>query len=72
MTNSNPGSKKETARYVEKMCAELRALCAQNDLGMLAYLLDVAREEAASQTLSEIDDDAPSAPDTAVFQSRDQ
>jgi len=42
----------ETALYIERMCGELRNLAAKADLNLLAYLLDVAREEAAQQTAS--------------------
>jgi len=37
----------EAAHYVERMCAELSGLADRGGLGFLAYLLEVAREEAA-------------------------
>jgi hypothetical protein len=36
----------EVAQYVERMCAELAILSERTGLGFLAYLLEVAREEA--------------------------
>lgn len=42
----------ETALYIEKMCGELRNMAARAELNLLAYLLEVAREEAAQQTVS--------------------
>ncbi|MBB4301500.1 hypothetical protein GGD81_000517 [Rhodobium orientis] len=45
-------SQADTALYIENMCAELRNMAATADLNMLAYLLDIAREEAAAQTIS--------------------
>lgn len=36
----------EVAQYVERMCAELTVLSERCGLGFLAYLLEVAREEA--------------------------
>lgn len=36
----------DAARYVETMCAELTALAECSGLTFLAYLLEVAREEA--------------------------
>ena len=40
-------SPREAADYIEQMSGELVALAEQNGLGFLAYLLEVAREEAA-------------------------
>ncbi|MEM8662666.1 MAG: hypothetical protein AAGF49_00920 [Pseudomonadota bacterium] len=37
----------EAAEYVERMCTELAAMSDRAGLGFLAYLLEVAREEAA-------------------------
>lgn len=43
----SPGVKPaEVAEYVERMCAELTTLAERTGLGFLAYLLEVAREEA--------------------------
>jgi hypothetical protein len=39
-------SAEDAAAYVEKMCAELAGLSDRAGLGFLAYLLEVAREEA--------------------------
>lgn len=39
-------SAEDAAGYVEKMCAELGDLSDRAGLGFLAYLLEVAREEA--------------------------
>ena len=36
----------EAASYIEGMCAELAGLADRSGLGFLAYLLEVAREEA--------------------------
>jgi hypothetical protein len=36
----------EVAHYVERMCSELGVLSERCGLGFLAYLLEVAREEA--------------------------
>jgi hypothetical protein len=39
-------SSADVAQYVERMCAELTILADRSGLGFLAYLLEVAREEA--------------------------
>lgn len=39
-------SAEDAAVYVEKMCAELAEMSERSGLGFLAYLLEVAREEA--------------------------
>lgn len=36
----------EAASYIESMCSELAGLADRGGLGFLAYLLEVAREEA--------------------------
>lgn len=36
----------DAAQYVERMCVELSVLADRAGLGFLAYLLEVAREEA--------------------------
>lgn len=36
----------EAAQYIERMCSELAGLADRGGLGFLAYLLEVAREEA--------------------------
>ncbi|MEM9221982.1 MAG: hypothetical protein AAGB11_06220 [Pseudomonadota bacterium] len=46
----------EAAGYIEKMCAELATLADRGGLGFLAYLLEVAREEAVLHS------DAPPTP----------
>lgn len=40
-------SPREVADYIEQMSGEMVALAEQSGLGFLAYLLEVAREEAA-------------------------
>lgn len=52
MTDHDSVPPSETALYIEKMCNELRNLAARSELNLLAYLLEVAREEAAQQTVS--------------------
>ena len=42
---------RETAEYVENMCAELSRMSDRSGLRFLYYLLEVAREEAATQAL---------------------
>ena len=37
----------DAAQYVEEMCSELAQLADRTGLGFLAYLLEVAREEAS-------------------------
>jgi hypothetical protein len=39
-------SARDVAQYAERMCAELTVLSERTGLGFLAYLLEVAREEA--------------------------
>ncbi|MEM8551606.1 MAG: hypothetical protein AAGF45_04445 [Pseudomonadota bacterium] len=39
-------SSADAAQYVERMCTELAGLSDRAGLGFLAYLLEVAREEA--------------------------
>ncbi|MEW5422044.1 hypothetical protein [Amorphus sp. 3PC139-8] len=41
----------DTARYIENMSAELARLAHVSGFDLLAYLLDVAREEAAARSL---------------------
>ncbi|RAH99321.1 hypothetical protein DLJ53_22550 [Acuticoccus sediminis] len=40
-------SERDVADYIEQMSGELVSLAEQTGLGFLAYLLEVAREEAA-------------------------
>lgn len=40
-------SSREVADYIEQMSGEMVTLAEQSGLGFLAYLLEVAREEAA-------------------------
>ncbi len=49
MTESYEPSKSEIAAYIEKMVTELAGLARSSRLEMLAYLLDVAREEATAR-----------------------
>lgn len=49
MTEANEPTSAEIAAYVERMVAELAALARSGRLDMLAYLLDVAREEATAR-----------------------
>lgn len=41
----------DTARYIESMSAELVRLAQMSGFDLLAYLLDVAREEAAARSI---------------------
>ena len=41
-----PGSLKETADYIRKMCRDLRRMAAESRLPMLAYLLEMSELEA--------------------------
>lgn len=41
----------DAARYIEGMSAELSRLARQSGFDLLAYLLEVAREEAAARSL---------------------
>ncbi|MEJ1158802.1 hypothetical protein [Prosthecomicrobium sp. N25] len=41
----------DTAAYVEQVAAGLQALAARSQLGFLAYLIDMVREEAAAEAL---------------------
>lgn len=43
----------EAAAYIEASCAEMSRIAARSDLRLLAYLLDVAREEAATRKLDD-------------------
>jgi hypothetical protein len=49
MTETYEPSKVEIAAYIEKMVTELAGLARSSRLEMLAYLLDIAREEAAAR-----------------------
>ncbi|PLX36821.1 MAG: hypothetical protein C0606_13530 [Hyphomicrobiales bacterium] len=49
MNENNTLSAPEAAIFIERMCSELRNLAAGADMNFLAYLLDVAREEAVQQ-----------------------
>lgn len=44
-----PVSPRDAAAYIENMCEELSHLAHRSDLRFLHYLLEVAREEAATQ-----------------------
>ncbi|WP_108662605.1 hypothetical protein [Acuticoccus kandeliae] len=43
---SPPLSEADAAVYIERMCTELASIADRSGLGFLAYLLEVAREEA--------------------------
>lgn len=53
----------EAASYIEKMCVELAGLADRSGLGFLAYLLEVAREEAvlhaAEMTATQVHGELP-------------
>jgi hypothetical protein len=49
MTDTYHPTPIEIALYIERMTGELAGLARSNRLEMLAYLLDVAREEAAAR-----------------------
>ncbi len=49
MNESYEPTKAEIATYIERMVAELAGLARASRLEMLAYLLDIAREEAAAR-----------------------
>ena len=72
IVTNNFESKKSTAIYVEKMCVELRKLSADNGLDLLAYLLDVAREEAAIHVAGKPDVKIPDPTAPMAMPSRDQ
>lgn len=46
MAEHQESSAGDTFRFIERLAAELAELAARNDEDLLAYLLDVAREEA--------------------------
>lgn len=47
-----PTKPDEAAAYIEQVTAQLRDLAQQSGFGFLAYLIDMARLEAASQAAS--------------------
>ena len=49
MSQSYEPTTVEIATYIERMVAELSGLARASRLEMLAYLLDIAREEAAAR-----------------------
>jgi hypothetical protein len=49
MSESYEPTKAEIATYIERMVAELAVLARTSRLEMLAYLLEVAREEASAR-----------------------
>jgi hypothetical protein len=49
MTETYEPSKSEIAAYIEKMVGELAGLARSSRLEMLAYLLEIAREEATAR-----------------------
>jgi hypothetical protein len=49
MTETYQPTPSEIAVYIERMAGELASLARTNRLEMLAYLLDVAREEAVAR-----------------------
>ena len=51
MSESYEPTTAEIATYIERMVAELAVLARTNRLEMLAYLLDIAREEASARAV---------------------
>ena len=51
-TVRSPAKANEAAAYIEQAAAELRDLATKSGMPFLAYLIDMARMEAASQVLS--------------------
>ena len=51
-TVRSPTKPDEAAAYIEQVAAQLRDLAQQSGYGFLAYLIDMARLEAASQVLT--------------------
>lgn len=49
MSETHEPTTTEVAAFIERMVAELATLARVNRLEMLAYLLDIAREEAAAR-----------------------
>lgn len=45
-SSGNTSDCRETARYIEELCAELSGMARRCDLSILSYLLDLARAEA--------------------------
>ena len=43
-------SRAEVSNYVADMALELRSMCKQNDLGYLAYLMEIVFIEATEQS----------------------
>ena len=48
----SPAKPNEAAAYIEQAAAELRDLANRSGMPFLAYLIDMARLEAASQVLT--------------------
>ena len=48
----SPAKPNEAAAYIEQATAELRDLASRSGMPFLAYLIDMARLEAASQVLT--------------------
>lgn len=48
--HANPAA---TASYIEDMCGQMRDLATRSGFRFLAYLLDMARQEATACTTSE-------------------
>lgn len=61
-TVRSPAKANEAAAYIEQATAELRDLATKSGMPFLAYLIDMARMEAASQVLTQ--------PRVAVFEGR--
>ena len=55
------GSPTDAAAYIERLTGELKIIAARNNLDFLAYVLDMAREEAISQA-NRIHRDTPAQP----------
>lgn len=52
-TVRSPAKANEAAAYIEQAAAELRDLATKSGMPFLAYLIDMARMEAASQVLTQ-------------------
>lgn len=51
MSQSHEPTTAEIGAFIERMVAELAVLARTNRLEMLAYLLDIAREEASARAV---------------------
>ncbi len=62
-TSQQPVNASDACQYVADMALELRGLCKQNDLGYLAYLLEIVFIEANGQLARMMTPQTPSADD---------